>query len=94
MRGTSTSSPTIDAFSRSSSLYASLTGVQLTRLSPVNKRAPSHGEAFAKGESSTEKIPRASWYEDPNFRRIREASPNPPPASFTSLFPATFSRNV
>ncbi|TGZ52476.1 hypothetical protein DBV15_08865 [Temnothorax longispinosus] len=44
--------------------------------------------AFAKGESSTEKIPRArSCTRNPNFRRIREASPNPPPASFHFTFP-------
>ncbi|KYM75587.1 Poly(A)-specific ribonuclease PARN-like domain-containing protein 1 [Atta colombica] len=62
---TCTSSPTTDAFNQGSSSYASLTGVQLTRVvSPVNKRAPSNGGAFAKGESSTEKISRAQKYID------------------------------
>ncbi|EGI60472.1 hypothetical protein G5I_11297 [Acromyrmex echinatior] len=58
---TCTLPPTTDAYNRGSSSYASLTGVQLTRVvSPVNKRAPSNGGAFAKGESSTEKISRAT----------------------------------
>jgi len=92
--GTSTSSPTTDAFNRDYSSYASLTGVQLTRVvSPVNKRAPSNGERSQKAN-----LPRRRLLEQvvrgSNFRRIRETSPNPPPASFTSLFPATHSRGM
>lgn len=86
-----TSSPTTDAFSRDFSSYASLTGVQLTRVvSSVNKRAPSNGERVRKmrifhREDSSNKL-----YEDPNFRRIREAFTE----STTRVYHFTFPRDI
>jgi len=91
---TCTSSPTTDAFNQGSSSYASLTGVQLTRVvSPVNKRAPSNGGAFAKGESSTEKIFRARCTNIQTSGKFEKRHRIPPPA-FHFTFPLDIPKNV